>query len=55
MAGQWEDGEVELPEKETILHIRVSPPKTGQVSEIQSITLKGQGSEGKTWVFRAAK
>jgi hypothetical protein len=55
VSGQWEDVEVELPEKDTILHVRVSPPKTGQVSEIQSITLKGQGSEGKTWVFRAAK
>ncbi len=54
-SGQWEDVEVELPEKETILHIRVSPPKTGQVSEVQSIRLKGQGSEGKTWGFESAK
>lgn len=50
-SGQWEDVELELPEKETIIHVRMTPPRSGGAFEVQSMTFKGQGSEARTWDF----
>ena len=50
-SGEWEDVALELPERETIIHVRVTPPKSGGPLEVQSITFKGQGSDARTWDF----
>jgi arylsulfatase A-like enzyme len=54
-SGDWETVELELPEKETIIHVRVSPPRTGQAHEVQAISLKGEGQEGRNWAFEFPK
>ena len=48
---EWRDVEVTLPEKETVLHLRLTPPNSTEPTELQSITLTGKGTQKKTWQF----
>ena len=52
-AGEWREVQAELPVKDVLLHLRITPPKGGEGIEVQSITLAP--AKGKPSVFDFSK
>ena len=46
---------LELPEKSRLIHLRITPAKTGSGVEIQSIELRGKDGKAQAWRFDDAK
>jgi arylsulfatase A-like enzyme len=51
---EWREVDVALPEKENVIHVRITPPKSVDPVEVQSVTFVGKKGERKRWLFNAS-
>lgn len=52
---EWQDLTLELPEEGRLIHLRVTPAKTAEGIEIESITLRPQRGAGEQWNFKTTE
>jgi uncharacterized sulfatase len=53
-SADWQEVKVELPAKGRLIHLRISPARSGSGFEVQSIELRGQSGKPQSWQFGKA-
>ena len=54
-SADWQEVKVELPETNRLIHLRITPPRSGTGLEIQSIELRARKGEPRVWHFTETK
>lgn len=54
-AGEWQEITLDLPEKDRIEHLRITPPKTVGTWEFRSVVLRGVGGTDRVWDFSSGR
>ncbi len=54
-SADWQEVKVELPETNRLIHLRITPPRSGTGLEIQSIELRPRKGEPQVWHFIESK
>lgn len=50
-SNEWQEVQLRLPEAKRILHIRITPPKSVERSEVQAIELRDEHGKTQAWRF----
>ena len=54
-SSEWREVKAELPVKDRLMHLRITPARDSTGLEIQSIELRGKNAEPQIWHFGAPK